>query len=386
MLSPKEKRQITYGLQLLTKEMELQIIKILAEEIVKGGITETGKLLIAEAQKSGLLYNRIIKSLAAYLKKSKKEIKKAFKIAKVEQAKYDSEIYGIKVALSPEMAELFKTEYIRSCKEFKNFTKTTARAYLKAYHNACDKAYTLTMSNMTTWQEAVRQAVNEIGAGVKIEYASGYKTTPEVAVARSLRTSIAQTCSEVTAQRAAENGVTLFLTSAHDGARPSHVPWQGKVFWVDWEKLQAVMPSISVPNPAPQASKEDKAKYSEFVESTHIGEIDGLEGINCRHSYGPFFSTAKNPYEHRTYDNAKYYKEQTARKYEREIRSLKYKHRALKASLAAATDPTLKEKLQADFDKTDKRLTEKVNEYYTYCNSNEIKAPQEMRLFINEKG
>lgn len=383
MLSPAEKKKIAYGIQLLTKEMELQIIQILAEELVMGGITETGKFLIADAQKSGLLYKRIIKSLSRYTKRSRKEIKKAFKEAKAEQEKYDSKIYGKKVTMSPEMAELFKSQYIATYKEFKGFTKTTAKAYLKAYHIACDKAFILTMSNMTTWQEAVKQAVLEIGAGVKIEYDSGYKSTPETAVARSLRTSIAQTCSNITAQRAVENDVTLFLTSAHDGARPSHIPWQGKVFWIDWEKLSSVLPFLTIPKNPPEASEEEKKKYSEFVEATNIGAIDGLEGINCRHSYGPFFEGAKNPYESKTYDNAKYYKEQTARKYEREIRSLKYKYRAANSAYKAATDKILKEKLKREFDKINKKLTEKVKEYYTYCETNKIKVPQEIRLFIS---
>jgi hypothetical protein len=61
--------------------------------------------------------------------------------------------------------------------------------------------------------------------------------------------------------------VDLVQTSAHIGARPSHAEWQGKVF----------------------SRSGASGKYPPFVESTGYGTPGGLLGINCRHSFYPFF-------------------------------------------------------------------------------------------------
>lgn len=53
-----------------------------------------------------------------------------------------------------------------------------------------------------------------------------------------LRTGISQCAAEVSLARAKEMGVEYVLTSAHMGARPTHEPWQGKVFSVDWNKVK----------------------------------------------------------------------------------------------------------------------------------------------------
>lgn len=62
-------------------------------------------------------------------------------------------------------------------------------------------------------------------------------------------------------------GCDLVETSAHAGARPSHMLWQGKVF----------------------SRSGTSKKYPDFVSSTGYGTVTGLMGINCRHSFYPFF-------------------------------------------------------------------------------------------------
>jgi len=59
----------------------------------------------------------------------------------------------------------------------------------------------------------------------------------------------------------------LVETSAHIGARPAHVLWQGQVF---------------------SRSGTDK-RYPDFISSTGYGTGQGLGGYNCRHSYYPYF-------------------------------------------------------------------------------------------------
>ena len=35
--------------------------------------------------------------------------------------------------------------------------------------------------------------------------------------------------------------------------------------------------------------------YPDFIDSTGYGEVDGILGVNCRHSYSPFFPEFQQP-------------------------------------------------------------------------------------------
>lgn len=64
-----------------------------------------------------------------------------------------------------------------------------------------------------------------------------------------------------------ELGCTLVETTAHAGARPSHMVWQGRVF--------------------SRFGQTDQ--YEDFVTATGYGTGNGLGGWNCRHSFFPYF-------------------------------------------------------------------------------------------------
>ena len=58
----------------------------------------------------------------------------------------------------------------------------------------------------------------------------------------------------------------IVFTSSHYGARPTHEPWQGRVF----------------------SYSGNSTEYPPLVENTGLGAPDGLLGINCRHEYYPY--------------------------------------------------------------------------------------------------
>jgi hypothetical protein len=70
-------------------------------------------------------------------------------------------------------------------------------------------------------------------------------------------------------------------------------------------------------------------KYVDFYEETGYGEVDGLGGVNCRHSFYPFFEEyeEKKDYEASIGDSKrnekKYEAEQEQRYNERKIREWK---------------------------------------------------------------
>ena len=139
----------------------------------------------------------------------------------------------------------------------------------------------------------------------------------EPAVRMNILTGVNQTASAMTLNNCEELGCDLVETTAHIGARPEHEAWQGEVF------------SISGTNP----------KYRPFS-VCELGTVTGLCGINCRHSYYPYFEGMEKHYTQDdldemnkqtvTYNGQKmtrYEGEEKLRYIERNIRA--YKRRAL---------------------------------------------------------
>ena len=146
----------------------------------------------------------------------------------------------------------------------------------------------------------------------------------DVAMRRTVLTGVNQTAGQLQWTRADEMGQDLVQTSAHAGARPSHALWQGRVF----------------------SRSGTSAKYPNFVQETGYGTATGLSGINCRHSYFPFFEgISENAYSAAdreslanqtvTYQGEQvsaYDASQVQRKIERDIRKAKREAGALQAA------------------------------------------------------
>jgi hypothetical protein len=107
-----------------------------------------------------------------------------------------------------------------------------------------------------------------------------------------------------------EYGHDLVQTSAHFGARPEHEVWQGKAFSLSGRKVI------------------DGKAYPDFYQATGYGRIDGMQGVNCRHSWGPHYpGISQLPKVEGTRDgktSKQYYKAaQKQRGLERQIRDKK---------------------------------------------------------------
>jgi hypothetical protein len=95
--------------------------------------------------------------------------------------------------------------------------------------------------------QAYADAINDIvEKGVEVKYTkynpdgsirSVHTDTIETATLRCIRTGVSQATAQITAARMREMGVNLVLVSSHNGARPEHAEWQGKVYSINWEKI-----------------------------------------------------------------------------------------------------------------------------------------------------
>lgn len=152
---------------------------------------------------------------------------------------------------------------------FENLTKTTANTASRQFENALDRAYMQVVSGAFDYNTAVRTAIKNLAQkGIaSITYPGGHTDYLDVAVRRAVLTGVSQTTGKMQEQMADDVGCDLVETTAHNGARPDHAQWQGKVF----------------------SRSGTSKKYPDFKSSTGYGTGAGLKGWNCRHDFFPYF-------------------------------------------------------------------------------------------------
>jgi hypothetical protein len=388
MLDPNEIIKLSERSEIVAAELQEEIVKDICERIAlrlgRGDdyiLTARDKWRLEVLKDAGYLVDDLIKIIAKKTGVTVKEMRKAFAEAGVSSTKFDDLTYEraglpvIPIQQSPAMIRLLERGMNKTFSEWKNYTGTTVRAAYDLYVKECDRAYNNVLSGHMTYGEAVKVALNHASAdGGEVIYPSGHRDTLETATYRAVRTGISQACSDVTSVRAAENGITLFITSSHLGARPTHEPWQGKVFWVDWDLLSTAL-GITYENPN-TASISEKAKYDEFVKTTEIGTVTGLCGANCRHSYGPYIEgISHNPYtQFDSEENRKRYEaEQTQRSFERKIRKQRRKVEGLKAGLKEM-DPGVAKETRDQLKKEQAKLNDLQRQYKEYSEGQGLKV------------
>ncbi len=178
-------------------------------------------------------------------------------------------------------------------------------------------------AGMENYEQAMTRLCREIArAGVSnVQYVSGRRDQADVAVRRHVQSMIRKGEGERTLDACKRLGYQLVEVSSHGGARPSHRKWQGKVY--------SLVGDIEI----------DGVRYKDFYRETGYGEVDGLGGANCRHSFSPY--TPGRPRRWRELDeeaeDRAYKLTQRQRANERQIRAWK---REAMACRAAGVDDT----------------------------------------------
>lgn len=220
------------------------------------------------------VYDYVLEHLREWTQYTKAELHELFEEAGEAALQYDNEIYraaGFSPAAlsdSPALLALVQAGWEKTGGLFENLVRTTAEGTQIAFIEASDRAHWQVLSGAFDYQTAIKNAVMEIAdAGPIVRYPSGARVAVDVAVRRCVLTGVNQTCCKVQEARMDELGCTLVETTAHAGARPSHMVWQGRVF--------------------SRFGQTDQ--YEDFVTATGYGTGNGLGGWNCRHSFFPYF-------------------------------------------------------------------------------------------------
>nr|DAE80094.1 MAG TPA: minor capsid protein [Caudoviricetes sp.] len=259
---------------------------------------------------------------------------------------------GVDLTKDDGIVKIMKEMSLSTNGTFKNLTKTMGfkGAYdfisvQNAYIKYLDKAVMKMSTGAYSFDAAVNDAVREMAqSGLRsVDYASGRTYQLDTAARMCVRTSCHQLSAKITERNCDITGTDLVEVSAHWGARPEHAEWQGKIY-----------------------SRSGRNKnYPPFSE-TQYGAVNGLCGVNCRHTFYPFFEGISEPtkwdkepepkeYNGRTY---KYYDMmQKQRQMERGIRATK---REIEAQKAIGGNPdtleTQKRKQVAEYHRFSKEM------------------------------
>jgi hypothetical protein len=266
------------------------VMNDIARRLAKMKMTSSAAWQMQRLTESGMVYTTAINQLAKMTGMGRVELRELFKQAGVQALKFDDSIYKeaglnpLPLNLSPAMLDVLIAGMEKTGNIMQNLTLTTALDASDKFQNAADLAYMQVSNGAMSYDEAIRLAIKEVASkGLNvIDYASGRKDQLDVAMRRTVLTGVAQTTNRLSLDRANEMGVDLVQTSAHAGARPEHEEWQGQIF------------SLSGRDP----------NYEDFTDATGYGEADGLGGVNCRHSFYPYFEgISENAYTQQQLDD-----------------------------------------------------------------------------------
>lgn len=388
MLEPEYLRRVSEGSEQIASSLHdyiiRQIIRRIMLRIGRGEeylLTSSDVWRIKTLQESGYLLEDITAEIAKYTKRQKKEIKAAMEEAGIKALEADNKVYqaaGLSpepLTQSPALIRLMERNMLVTVNEWTNYTRTTAQVAQALYIAECDIAYNKVMTGAVSYTQAAREAVDTIVKdGVVVRYPTGHKDTIETATARAVRTGIAQATGDICLKRMEEMDWDIVLVSAHVGARTgdggqnpgNHAWWQGQYF---------------------SRTGKDK-RFPDFKESTGYGTIEGLCGVNCRHSFGSGTGEAKdNPYkELMTADNYRVEQaEKRQRELERRIRKTKRAVMGLQEAVDGCKDEQVKFSMQQELDRKSYLLQSQNKAYNEYCKDNNLQ-PLADRLRIAQWG
>ncbi len=317
MLTPEQWEAIEKQANKLYNNLELEIIQEIAERIANVGYANTvvhNDVIIA--QEMGVIYQDIINQVAKYNNSTEAEIQTIFEKAGIESIKYDDNIYKFaglntkRLRQSKSMWQLLEATALKTHNNLSNLTMTTASNSQTQFYNAMNKAYMEVSTGVKSYTQSIIDTIKEVSKeGTYVTYPSGQHRSIESAVRTNIVTGVNQTCGKLQLMRAQELEWDLMELTAHSGARPTHVVWQGKI-----------------------VSLSGKSGYLS-LDDIGYGTATGFKGINCRHDWRPYYKGSTRTYtdeelekmanEKVTYNGkeiSKYEASQMQRKMERQIR------------------------------------------------------------------
>lgn len=334
MLSPRYLDGLSDEIIEIYSQLETDILQDMARRLARiGKVTDATKWQAQMLAEAGGLKKNIGRILAKYDKAIVKQIKDTFTDALETNARNDNRIFKAatgRTVSAPNAQQMLST--IQKChSDLSRLTLTTAATTETQFVQQANRVYMQTQAGAFDYDTAMKNAADELSKhGITtVHYENGRPVTRSIesAVRMNILTSINQTAANQTLSNAEELGVEKFEVTAHMGARPEHEAWQGKIY-----------------------TKQQLYTVCE------LGSVTGLCGINCKHSFYPYFEGMEEHYTQDDLDEmtsekvnfngqemTRYEGEQKLRGIERNIRH--YKREALTQEAAGVDNTKARRKL-----------------------------------------
>ena len=282
MLSPRYLAGLSDDLVEIYSQLEIDILRDMARRLARvGKITEATKWQAQVLTEAGGLKQDIARILHKYDKRIVQEIQEIFNDALIKNARADNRIFAEATGrtISDNNAQMMLATMKKTHEDLSRLTLTSAEVTNKTFLKQANNAYMQVTSGAFDYDTAMKMAANEIaksGVTTMITYTNNAKPVRrslESAVRMNILTGVNQTASQQTMDNCAALDCDLVEVTAHIGARPEHEEWQGKVYSVSGKS----------------------EKYPPFSVCGY-GEADGICGINCRHSFYPYFEGMEQHY------------------------------------------------------------------------------------------
>lgn len=299
MLDPESFDSLPEEIVKIFQELEEYVIADICRRLRQEGyITATAEIRISSLLSLGYSDAQIRREITRILGISEKRLEEMYQKAARESQRFDLEVYekkgkqGVAIENNDQLKTEIRAQAKQTAGDFKNFTgsmgfavkrngNTVFRPIAATYQHVLNRAQAEIISGINPL-EAIKLAVKDLAqSGLRtVDYASGHHDQLDVAVRRATVTGLHQVSNKVTDNDLDTFETPLVEVSAHGGARDigsgfkNHKEWQGKVYyWREKDKW----------------GRDDLAKkYTDFVLVTGYGDVAGLEGANCRHTYRAF--------------------------------------------------------------------------------------------------
>ena len=288
-LFPKNIEEIYAGLE---NDIMNDIVRRIAET---GEITRTADWQLNRLYNMGADKTDIKKHIQEALNLSDTEIEQLYSDTLKEGYLRDESLYQavcqefIPFEENMALQQLIEATKQQTAKQLKNITRTMGFAVKQPngrktfktvddyFKDTMDNAVMHVLNGTFDYNSIIRKVTDEMTrSGVRsINYDSGISTRIDVAARRAILTGVNQVTSKISSDNIQKLDTEFVETSWHSTARPTHQVWQGRVFY--WDRAN------------PNAEKiEAGVLYKSFIRETGYGEVDGLCGANCRHTFYPF--------------------------------------------------------------------------------------------------
>ena len=279
MLGPEYLASLPEPAVKLWQQAEDDILRDIARRFKKAGaITTTAAWQAWRLEQTRAVYTDTEKKLAEYTGQSREVIRRLLIEAGTEALLADDTIHRQAgkepppAKQSSQLLNLLNAGYRQTLGTWLNLTATTANTVSGEFENALSRAWLQVSSGAFDYNTAIRRAVDDLADRMAyVTYPSGHKDTLETAVRRAVLTGVNQTAGKLQMARAEEMGCEFVEVTAHEGARPDHALWQGRIYHIGGE------------------IDYEGNHYEDFVKATGYGTGPGLCGWNCRHNFYPFY-------------------------------------------------------------------------------------------------